>query len=360
MAIIEKTLGPDSSDLPGMRPRPFIIPLFVPHMGCPHQCVFCNQTSITGREGSKLPPGQVRERIAQFFGFKGAHRSTVEIAFYGGSFLGLPASYRAALLKEAQTFVEKGEVNSIRFSTRPDTVTTHALAQVAHYAVGTIEVGAQSMDDKVLALSQRGHTAADTRQAVKLLKAHGLKVGVQIMPGLPGATYDSILETGQKVAKLRPDFVRIYPTVVVKNTALEKWYKAGTFTPLGLADAVEVTKRLYLLFNDWGIQVTRMGLQPSGSLLEEGTVVAGPFHPAFGHLVLSAVFFDRAARTLESEPGLSKRIALKVSPSDVSRLIGQKKENVSRLIQRFRLERLQVLPDPAVPEGAVKVVNNAG
>jgi histone acetyltransferase (RNA polymerase elongator complex component) len=258
-------------------------------------------------------------------------------------------------LDEAQRFVEEGLVNGIRFSTRPDTVTNDLVEALGSYTVSVVEVGAQSMDDTVLSTSRRGHTAEDTRRAVTLLKDHGLKTGIQIMPGLPGDTLGSILETGQSVAELKPDCVRIYPAVVVKNTVLEKWYGSGRFEPLSLADAVEMTKRLYLLFETQGISVIRMGLQATGSLLEQGAVVAGPFHPAFGHLVHSAIYLDLAAQELEMQKALSKRVTLSVHPHDVSRLRGLKNDNMKELMQRFHLKELQVLPDPAVPKHALKV-----
>jgi histone acetyltransferase (RNA polymerase elongator complex component) len=337
--------------------KPFIIPLFIPNMGCPHRCVFCDQTAITGHQNGGLSPQQVRDTIRQSLGFKGRRRGLVEVAFYGGNFLGLPIAARESLLDEAQRSIENGQVESIRFSTRPDTISLDALNALAPYTVRAIEVGAQSMDDTVLALSRRGHTAAQTRDAVKRLKAHGLQVGLQIMPGLPGDTPTSILETGRRVAELQPDFVRIYPTVVVKNTVLAKWYASGRFTPLSLADAVDLTKQLYLLLTGCGIQVIRMGLQPSGSLLEGGHVVAGPFHPAFGHLVHSAIFLDQAAQALEHQQGLSKKVTLKVYPKDLSRLMGLKKGNIKHLVKRFHLEELRVIPDPGVRRHAVRVEN---
>ena len=340
-----------------MKPRPFIVPLFIPHRGCPHRCVFCNQTSITGRKDGVDSQQEIRDRIAEFLSFRGAHRGTTEVAFYGGNFLGLPKAYRKLLLEEAQAFVEKGQVDGIRFSTRPDTVTAAALKEVAPYTIRTIEVGAQSMNDTVLALSQRGHTGADTQRAVEALRPCNVQMGLQIMPGLPGATPESVLETGQQVARLRPDFVRIYPTVVVKNTLLEKWYQSGRFTPLSLSEAVELTKRLYLLFTGAGIPVIRMGLQPSSSLRARGQVVAGPFHPAFGHLVHSSLFLDLATQALASEKGRSRRVTMKVHPADVSKVVGQKRGNIKRLLARFHLERLQILPDETVLKNTVQVVN---
>jgi histone acetyltransferase (RNA polymerase elongator complex component) len=335
--------------------RPFIIPLFIPHMGCPHRCVFCNQTSITGRQDQRLLPEEIAQTISEFLAFKGRHRGPVEVAFYGGNFLGLSETYRESLLAEARKFVEKGYVNGVRFSTRPDTISREGLRAIRCHPVRVVEVGAQSMDDTVLSASRRGHTAEDTRKSIRLLKDHGLKTGVQIMPGLPGDTLESILETGQRVAELKPDFVRIYPTVVVRNTVLEKWHASGRFKPLSLTDAVELTKRLYLLFKARGICVIRMGLQPTGSLLEPGVVVDGPFHPAFGHLVHSAVFLDLAVRELEMQETLSKRIALKVHPSDLPKLKGLKNHNIKRLIRQFDLEELRVLPDCDVPENTLAI-----
>jgi histone acetyltransferase (RNA polymerase elongator complex component) len=338
-----------------MRARPFIIPIFIPNMGCPHRCVFCDQNAITGQKDRRLAPQWVRERISEFLPLKAKHRGSTEVAFYGGNFLGLPESYRQALLEEAQRFVEQGHVKGIRFSTRPDTVTDKTIKTLSPYTVRVVEVGAQSMDDAVLLLCRRGHTAEDTEDAVARLKAHGLDVGVQMMPGLPGDTLDSILETGRSVVELRPDFVRIYPTVVVKNTVLEKWYRSGRFKPLSLSDAVEVTKRLYLLFQTNGIPVIRMGLQTTGSLVEKGAVVAGPFHPAFGHLVHSAIFLDLAALELEMEHAPYKKVTFHVHPQDVPKLRGLKNHNMRKLIQQFHLEELQVLPDPGIPQNALKV-----
>jgi histone acetyltransferase (RNA polymerase elongator complex component) len=324
-------------------------------MGCPNRCVFCDQTSITGHEDGGVSPELVREQISGFLSFEVRDRGPVEVAFYGGNFLGLPTAYRKSLLDVAQGFVEDGVVSGIRFSTRPDTVNDETLQPISPYAVGVVEVGAQSMDDTVLSLSRRGHTAEDTRKAIKALKPRGLSTGIQLMPGLPGDTLESMLETGQRVADLHPDFVRIYPTVVVKNTVLEKWYRSGDFKPLSLSDAVEVSKRLFLLFQSYGISVIRMGLQTTGSLQEPGAVVAGPFHPAFGHLVHSALFLDRAAKALLEDEPESKRIALSVHPHDVPKLKGLKGENIRKLVERFDLEELRVLPDAGLAENALRV-----
>jgi histone acetyltransferase (RNA polymerase elongator complex component) len=257
---------------------------------------------------------------------------------------------------EAQAFVESGKVDGIRFSTRPETITENNLAALAPYSVQSVELGAQSLVDEILHQSRRGHTAQDTEDAVGRLRVFGVNVGVQIMPGLPGDTTETILETGRRVVKLQPDFVRIYPTVVVQNTVLETWYRAGRFAPLSLADAVELSKRLYLLFEGHGISVIRMGLQGNETLSSSGALVAGPFHPAFGHLVHSAVFLDRAIETLERHGPVSDRLTIRANPVDVPKVRGLKNQNVTELTRRFHLKQLQVLEDPTVPEETLSIV----
>lgn len=337
------------------RPRPFIIPVFVPHLGCPHRCVFCDQFSISGSALARPSPEDVRDIIRRSLRFKGKRRGHTELAFYGGNFLGLSGAYRECLLDAVQTFIEDGQVAGIRFSTRPETVTELSVKALLSRSITAVEIGVQSMDDLVLALSQRGHCAQDSARAVKILRRYGLQVGIQIMPGLPGDTSASALRTGHEVAGLGPDFVRIYPTVVVRNTVLEAWYKEGRYVPLALGQAVEITKQLYLLFKSHGIPVIRMGLHPSESLLEPDSVVAGPFHPAFGHLVYAAVFHDLAAKMLAENQGRSRGIILRVHPRDVAKMTGQKKDNLTSLSRQFGIESLSVVADPSVEQDTLKV-----
>jgi histone acetyltransferase (RNA polymerase elongator complex component) len=336
-------------------PRPFIIPVFVPHLGCPHRCVFCDQFSISGSALARPSAEDVRDTVRRFLRFKGKRRGHTELAFYGGTFLGLSGAYRESLLDAAQTFIEEGQVAGIRFSTRPETVTELSVKALLSRSITAVEIGVQSMDDLVLALSQRGHCAQDSAGAVRILKRHGLQVGIQIMPGLPGDTPASALRTGHEVAGLGPDFVRIYPTVVVKDTVLEAWYREGRYVPLALGQAVEITKQLYLLFKSHGIPVIRMGLHPSESLLEPDRVVAGPFHPAFGHLVQAAVFHDLAAAILAENQERPRGIILRVHPSDVAKMTGQKKDNLTSLSRQFGIESLTVVADPSVEQDTLKV-----
>lgn len=338
-----------------MSNRPFVIPVFLSHMGCPHRCVFCNQHAITGRVGERIVPTWVADRIERFLAFKTAARTCAEVAFYGGNFLGLAADHRESLLAVAQSFIDAHRVDGIRFSTRPDTITPCTLQQLAPYRVTTIEMGVQSLDDGVLAASRRGHTAEDVRRAAEMLQGWGGRIGVQLMPGLPGDTLSSILETAKGVAALGPDFVRIYPTVVIRGTVLEAWYRSGRFQPLSLKAAVDVAKQLYIYFQSRGISVVRMGLHPDEALLEGGNVVAGPFHPAFGHLVHAAVFLDRIVEHVETVDGVSKRISLQVHPSDLSRAVGDRRNNIQQVKARFDLEGLTVTTDSALPPGQIRV-----
>ncbi|MBW2108650.1 MAG: radical SAM protein [Deltaproteobacteria bacterium] len=338
----------------------FIVPVFVPHSGCPHRCVYCNQTTITGINASRLSAGEVRSGIRRFLDYKGPRRSRTEIAFYGGNFLGLHPSYGNMLLDIAQRFVDDGTAQGVRFSTRPDSVTPEALEALAPYTVRVVELGAQSMDNRVLNHCRRNHQAQDTARAVGLLRAHGLGVGIQIMPGLPGDTRASILETGLRVAELQPDVVRIYPTVVIKNTELERWYRSGRFVPLTLARAVEIVTELYDIFATRNVTVIRMGLQASTSLLKPGTVVAGPFHPAFGHMVHSRRFLDLAIRVLDGKTRPFDRVTVRVFPGEVSRAVGHRRENIRALIKRFGLRGVQVVGDPHVPAGTLRVAFTPG
>ncbi len=257
--------------------KQLIIPIFIPQHGCPHQCVFCNQSRITGLE--KLPEASdvARTIDASLKTWKGSGKK--EAAFYGGSFTCLDRNIQEIFLASARRFVNSGLIDSIRISTRPDYITDEGLLLLRKYNVETVELGAQSMDDEVLRLSGRGHAAGNTSAAVALLKKYGFKVGLQFMPGLPGDTGETILHTASKIAGLQPDFVRIYPTVVVKDTPLEKMYLTGLYKPWSLAEMTDICRKLISLFNAKGIPVIRVGLQPTESL-EQG-IVAGPYHPSF-------------------------------------------------------------------------------
>ena len=225
----------------------FIIPVFLPHYGCPHQCAFCNQTTITGTKHDILSAEKLRLHIRNFIKFAGKKSHEVQIAFYGGNFLGTEESYMKMLLDEAAKFIKNGSVNSIRFSTRPDTIVKQRLDILKDYPVSTIEIGAQSMDDRVLSLSNRGHSARDSQKAVKLIKERNYAAGIQMMVGLPGDDEQTSLASGKAISDLSPDFVRIYPTVVIAGSLLAKWYKQGKYKPLSMEKSILLQAENYLL-----------------------------------------------------------------------------------------------------------------
>jgi histone acetyltransferase (RNA polymerase elongator complex component) len=335
--------------------KPLIVPVFLPHAGCPHRCVFCNQNAIT-RAPSGLPSeSDLESVIAQFLNYTLKRHSTTQIAFFGGNFLGLDTAVVKAFLRLAQRFVQDGRVDSIRFSTRPDTIDRKRLDVLAGYRVRTVELGVQSMVDDVLRQTRRGHTAAQTAAAVKLLKTEGYAVGLQMMVGLPGDSGDRALETAHRLVDLQPDFVRIYPTAVLKGSRLAEYYHAGRFTPLSLESAVELVKAIYVIFYRHDIPVVRMGLQAAGDMTEDDAVLAGPYHPAFGHMVHAALFLEMARGLLTQQEERAATVTFKVHPRSISKMKGLKHSNIDALCRQFSLRTLTVEPDPTLPVDGLRL-----
>ena len=337
-----------SNKYPASTPRPFIIPIFIPHAGCPHQCVFCNQVSITGAKQKMATPAELRFQIREFLKYKKENRKPVQIAFFGGNFLGLKSGEIRSLLELAAEFIRNGQVDGIRFSTRPDTINERSLDMIKDYPVSTVELGVQSMDDQVLALAGRGHSATDTVHAVERLKERHFSIGLQMMVGLPGDDETGALTTAQKIADLAPDFVRIYPTLVVANSRLAGWYKSGDYAPLSLEEGVTLVKKIYLKFKKAGIDVIRMGLQASEDLEDGTTVLAGPHHPAFGHLVHSEIFLDMAISAIESANAIKETLTIFVNPRSISKMRGLNNSNIKRLKEQFHFQSIAVVPDSSL------------
>jgi len=337
--------------------KPFIIPIFLPQAGCPHQCVFCNQTKITGETTSTLSPEKLRSSINEYLRYKKESRSDTQIAFYGGNFLGLPSDQIRILLKEASDFIKSGHVDNIRFSTRPDTVTEESIKLIKDYPVKTIELGVQSMHDDVLKKAGRGHTAQDALSAVDLLKKNDFSIGLQMMVGLPGDDNTGALETARIVASQKPDFVRIYPLLVIKDSPLEKMYEQGNYGPLPLKQCVSLVKSIYLIFKDNNIPVIRMGLQVSDELEEGSTVIAGPYHPAFGHLVYSEIFLDKAISAITSQDMTGKDITIHVHPRNISKMQGISNANIIELKKKFNLYSVNLIQDEKLEENSIIVTD---
>ena len=339
-----------------LKTRPFIIPVFIPHAGCPHQCVFCNQRLLTAADTLLPPPSAIRGQIADFLRHKGQNRSVTEVAYYGGNFLGLDTDNIEMLLREASRFVDTGEVNGIRFSTRPDTIDITRLGLIQPYPVSTIELGVQSMDDRVLEISRRGHSAADTINAVESLKKRNYRIGLQMMIGLPGDSPERAMATAQQIAALQPDFVRIYPTLVLEHSPLARMYNRGNYSPLTLAAGVSLAKELLLYFSEKNIAVIRVGLQAAADLDSGASILAGPYHPAFGHLVYSEVFLDRAKNVLGRRRPDGDSVTIKVHPRSISRMRGLKNRNITILKKDYGIRSITILPDDTLSEDTVALL----
>ncbi|MFU8768412.1 MAG: elongator complex protein 3 [Desulfotignum sp.] len=340
-----------------MTVSPLVIPIFIPHSGCPHQCAFCDQKAITG-ESSVLPDAlRVAEIIGRYLG-QASRRTRVEVAFFGGNFLGLATGQILALMESVRPFLDSGTVHGIRFSTRPDTVTRERLALIEPFPVCLVELGVQTMADPVLKKVNRGHTRGDTLRAMVLLREQGLAAGVQIMAGLPGDTSDGLVSTAQILSALKPLTARIYPVLVLKNTLLARWYQDGTYQPLDLDSAVDLTCQAYRIFTRAGVTVIRMGLLTSQ--MDDQAVLAGPRHPAFGHLVLCR---DMYLKALEKITDLgagpeSGKITLQVHPFQMSRMHGDKNGNLLQLKAAFPGYAFHVAPDPATAPDQVKILRS--
>lgn len=300
------------------------IPVFVPHMGCPNDCSFCNQRKITGSI-TEVTPDDAEREIKTALMTMPDDVDCVEIGFFGGSFTGIDIDLQRTFLSVAKRYVDMGKVHAIRLSTRPDYINDDILDVLKEYGVTTIELGAQSMDDRVLAMNRRGHTCEDTVNASKLIKSKGIKLGLQMMTGLYGDGKNVCMESLEKIVALRPDCVRIYPTLVLKGTYLEEVYNSGKYTPQTLSEAVFLCADLKERFDKEGISVIRIGLMASDNINTDADVVAGPYHPSIGELVQSEIYYRQIIKNIDSDAEIL------VNPKDISAFIGNKKSNVERL-----------------------------
>ncbi|MFP3999131.1 MAG: elongator complex protein 3 [Desulfobacterales bacterium] len=342
--------------MPSRRKKPYVIPIFIPHSGCPHRCTFCNQYATTGAGQSLPDQDKLRATVEHWLQYKSRQRGFTEISFYGGNFLGLEKSAIRRMLNEAACWVSAGKVDGIRFSTRPDTIDQDRVSLLAGYPVSTVEIGVQSMDDYVLGLVKRGHSSADSAAAVGMLKKAGYTVGCQIMTGLPGESRESAMATAEAVANLNPGFVRIYPLVVLAGSALAGQYRAGRFKPLGLDECIRQTADLYRVFEKKSIPVIRIGLQSSKELDAEGSILAGPYHPAMGHMVFSLLMLERACHELDKAPKLPETVEIRVHPVSESKMRGLKNANINTLENKYPDVRHFLLrPDSKVARDDVVV-----
>ncbi len=315
--------------------RHYNIPIFIPHLGCPFNCIFCNQKNIAQHEpapaASEVPI--IVQKALDTIPAAWPGREA-EAAYFGGSFTALDKKLQEDYLLVLQPFLDAGSIDGIRISTRPDFIDHSILGFLLDNGVTTIELGVQSLKDEVLKASCRGYTTRTVINACGMIKEYGFKLGVQLMVGLPGDSYEYDMDTTIGTISIEPDMVRIYPVLVIKDTGLEKLYLQGHYQPLELEEAVSICCEMFLRFQQKGIEIIRMGLHPAEELREEGIVIAGPFHPAFGELVEQEAFKKQARVLLQNYfniKNLDSDLKLFTNYRDLSKMIGHKKANLSYL-----------------------------
>ena len=336
--------------------KQYIIPIFVPHLGCPNDCVFCNQKSISGQT-KQVTKEDVKKTIEEHLKYV-KENSIVEVAFFGGSFTGIEEEKQIELLSTAYEYVKDKKVQSIRISTRPDYINKEILKRLKKYKVKTIELGVQSANDYILKKAGRGHTFEDVKRASKLIRFYGFNLGHQMMVGLPESTTLDEINTAKQLIKLKPKMVRIYPVLVIKGTKLEQDFNEKKYKALTVVQAVEICKELVKMFTKKKIEVIRIGLQPTDTISDptnkNSEVVAGPFHPAFRQLVESGMWYDVIVDKIKKLNAKVKEVEVIVNPQDVNNVVGQRRENISNLKEIYDVD-LIVKADDKIKQGKSRI-----
>ena len=337
--------------------KEYIIPIFVPHLGCPNDCTFCNQKKISGQT-KNVKAEDVKNTIEYYLNNFKDDNKYIEVAFFGGSFTGIDVDKQKELLSVAYEYIKNKKIDSIRISTRPDYINKEILKMLKSYGVKTIELGVQSTNDYILNKSKRGHTFEDVKKASKLIRKNGFILGHQMMVGLPESTRQDEINTAKDLIKLKPKIVRIYPVLVIKGTQLEKDYESGEYTPLTVEQAVETAKDLLVLFNKKKINVIRIGLQNTNEITDPNSkksqVVAGPYHPAFRQLVESRLWYDNIANEIKKVNSNVTHIQIDVNPSDINNAVGHKRINIKKINDTYNTD-LKINPNSKIKKGKLKI-----
>ena len=327
----------------------YIIPVFISHQGCPHQCVFCNQDRIAGKY-EEVFANDVRKIIDEYLETINSKGATIEVSFFGGTFTAINVNKQKELLEVAREYKQKGLIHKIRLSTRPDAILPYILGYLKEYKVDIIELGVQSLDDEVLRKAGRGHSVNDVIVASKLIKEAGFTLGHQIMPGLPGDSFEIDIETTKKSIEMKPDICRIYPSLVIKDTPMEDMYNRGDYVPYSLDEAVYISGEMLKLYNEAKIKVIRIGLQPTDTITTGKDIVDGPFHPAFRELVEGHLICE----TLDKKCSKEKDIIVEINEKDISKLYTNKKQYFKRFLDN-RDGKVYVNTNNKVKKGRIKL-----
>ncbi len=328
-----------------------IIPIFIPHKGCPNDCVFCNQKKITARTAD-VTPEDARRTIEQYLmTLEGRGLDVIEVAFFGGSFTGIPLEEQSAFLAVADEYKQSGRIKKIHLSTRPDYINREILDNLKRHHTDIIELGVQSFDDEVLKKCKRGHTAKDVEQAARLIHEYGFTLGLQLMIGLPGDSKETCIESAKRAVELKPALARLYPTVVINETELADMYRAGTYTALSTAEAVDITKDMYRILTEAGVQVIRVGLKNTDLINDGGpeSQVLADFHPSFRQLMDSAIAREDIERGMIEIGSNAKAVELVASPLSFDALSGYRGSNREWFTRRFPGVKFTFVMDDSVP-----------
>jgi histone acetyltransferase (RNA polymerase elongator complex component) len=331
-----------------MTHKHIVYPIFLPHAGCPFQCVYCNQSAVTSIPSCAASSSCIiscfREQFDPLLRQVREQGLPGELAFYGGTFTALPTEVAEEILKTAAPWVSAGVFSGLRLSTRPDGITETTCALLSDYPVATIELGVQSLADEVLVQSRRGYSSKDVMRAAAMVRERKWRLGLQLMLGLPGDSLERFQSSMVKAVELRPDFVRIYPTLVLAGTELAEWYRAGRYVPLSVEEAVWWCVPVYdFLFREQ-VPIARLGLHPAPELQQPNTVLAGPYHPAFGYLVRVRWWRERIDRHLQAHPDepRGRELTVYVGDRSLSEVLGPHRSNVRHWQEQWRFEEIRV------------------
>ncbi len=327
------------------------IPIFVPHLGCPNTCVFCNQRKISGH--AKADFSAVEREIEEALATIPAG-TDVQIAFFGGSFTGIDREDMLYLLGVAKKYIDAGKVASIRLSTRPDYIDEEILDILSRYGVESIELGIQSMCDDVLLASGRGHTSAQTERACALICERGFELVGQMMTGLPGSTLEKDKLTAEKICAMGARGARIYPTVVFRGTELEAMMVRGEYASREMEKVIAEGAELAEIFTRNGVTLIRIGLQAS-ELLTEGSETASPYHEATGELIWARYYRNAAEKLLAGRDTAGKCACIYVPRGSVSKMTGQRKANMLYLKEKFSLKEIKVRESDELSRDKIKI-----
>ena len=318
------------------------IPIFIPHLGCPNNCVFCNQRSISGRQSFDVSDmeRQIDEVLSTL-----SEETEREIAFFGGSFTGIDRELMLYLLGVGKRYIDEGKVGGIRLSTRPDYIDQERLDILSHYGVRAVELGLQSMDDGVLAASKRGHTSEDAERACVLIKEYGFELVGQMMIGLPASDGEKEIYTARRICELGADGARVYPTVVFYNTELCAMAQEGAYAPITQDEAVIRTKDVLGVFDSYGVPCIRVGLCASENLSDEAEVYGGANHSAVGELAMGELYFDKICQKLDDQGGAfsGKTLTVYAARGSTSKIAGQNRRNKIRLSKKYGFNKIKIL-----------------